>query len=218
MTDVRISFPRQYARTIGFSLGVPHAFAIAPDDGRVAFLRARSGTDRNTCLWVRDTAAGAERVVGDPEVLLSGRDENLPSEERARRERTRQAAAGVVSFAVDKAVRIAAFALSGRLFVAELADPDGTRVRELVVPGPVLDPRPDPTGAHIGYVADGALRVVAADGASDRAVAVPEGENVTYGLAEFLAAEEMQRTSGFWWSPDGQRLLVARVDTTPVAG
>ncbi|MBV9943840.1 MAG: S9 family peptidase [Solirubrobacterales bacterium] len=217
MTDASISFPRQYARTAGFSLGVPYAFAIAPDGIRVAFLRARSGTDRSTSLWVRDTASGAERLVADPENLLSGSVESLPPEERALRERTRQAAAGVVSFATDEAVRIAAFTLSGRLFVADLADLDGTGVRELVVPGPVLDPRPDPTGEHIGYVAEGALRVVAADGAGDRAVAVPESENVTYGLAEFLAAEEMYRTRGFWWSPDGQRLLVARVDTTPVA-
>ena len=66
-------------------------------------------------------------------------------------------------------------------------------------------------------MADGALRVVAADGAGDRALAVPEAENVTYGLAEFVAAEEMYRTRGFWWSPDGRQLLVARVDTTPVA-
>ena len=217
MTGASISFPRQYARTVGFSLGVPYAFAIAPDGSRVGFLRARSGTDRSTGLWVRETATGAERLVADAEDLLSGCEESLPPEERARRERTRQAAAGVVSFAADEGVRIAAFALSGRLFVADLANLDGTAVRELVVPGPVLDPRPDPTGAHIGYVADGALRVVAADGADDRAVAVPEGENVTYGLAEFLAAEEMYRTRGFWWSPDGRQLLVARVDTTPVA-
>ena len=217
MTDSGISFPRQYALTVGFSLGVPHAFAIARDGTRAAFLRARSGTDRSTGLWVRDTATGAERLVADAEDLLSGGEESLPPEERARRERTRQAAEGVVSFAADEAVRIAAFALSGRLFVADLADLDGTAVRELVVPGPVLDPRPDPTGTHIGYVADGALRVVAADGAGDRVVAVPEGENVTYGLAEFVAAEEMYRTRGFWWSPDGRQLLVARVDTTPVA-
>ena len=127
MTDASISFPRQYARTVGFSLGVPYAFAIAPDGNRVAFLRARSGTDRSTGLWVRDTATGAERLVADPEDLLSGGEERLPPEERARRERTRQAAAGVVSFAADEAVRIAAFALSGRLFVADLTDLDGTR-------------------------------------------------------------------------------------------
>ncbi len=217
MEDARISFPRQHARTVGFSLGVPYAFAIAPDGKRVAFLRARSGSDRSTGLWVLDTASGAEQLVADPEELLSGAAEKLPPEEQARRERTRQAAAGVVSFAADEAVRLAAFALSGRLFVADIADLDRIEVRELEVPGPVLDPRPDPTGTHIGYVAEGAFRVVGADGAGDRAVAVPEAENVTYGLAEFLAAEEMYRTRGFWWSPDGGKLLVARVDTTPVA-
>ena len=217
MSGARISFPRQNARTVGFSLGVPYAFAIAPDGSRVAFLRARSGTNRSTGLWVRDTATGTERLVADPADLLSGSEERLPQEERARRERTRQAAAGVVSFAADEALRIATFALSGRLFVANLVDVDGSPVRELVVPVPVLDPRPDPTGANIGYVSDGALRVVAADGAGDRVLAAPEAENVTYGLAEFVAAEEMYRTRGFWWSPDGRQLLVARVDTTPVA-
>jgi len=216
VTGAGISFPRQNARTVGFSLGVPHGFAVASDGSRVAFLRARSGSDRSTGLWVFDTASGAERLVADPRQLLSGREEALPPEERARRERTRQAAAGVVSFAADEAVRIAAFALSGRLFVADLADLDCIEVRELAVPGPVLDPRPDPTGAYIGYVAAGAFRVVGADGAADRALVVPEAENVTYGLAEFLAAEEMYRTRGFWWSPDGRKLVVARVDTTPV--
>jgi dipeptidyl-peptidase 4 len=219
MTADNISFPRQSARTLGFTLGVPHSFSIAPDGSRIAFLRARSGTDRDTCLWVRDTASGTERLVADPRELLSGGAEDLPADERARRERTRQAAAGVVSFATDEAVTLAAFALSGRLFAADLrADAPGADavVRVLATPTPVFDPRPDPTGAHIAYVADGALRVVACGGGSDRALAAPEAENVTYGLAEFVAAEEMSRTRGFWWSPDGQRLLVARVDTTPV--
>ena len=39
---------------------------------------------------------------------------------------------------------------------------------------------------------------------------------MTYGLAEFVAAEEMGRTRGYWWSPDGGALLVARVDVAPV--
>jgi dipeptidyl-peptidase-4 len=39
---------------------------------------------------------------------------------------------------------------------------------------------------------------------------------VSYGLAEFIAAEEMGRSRGFWWSPESDRLLVARVDDTPV--
>ena len=99
MTDARISFPRQDARTVSFSLGVPHSFAIATDGSRIAFLRARSGTDRSTCLWLRDTASGTDRLIADPGELLSGGEEDLSAEERARRERARQAAAGVVSFA-----------------------------------------------------------------------------------------------------------------------
>ena len=216
------SFPRQQARTQYFTLGIPHAFAITPDGEQIAFLRGRSGTDLDTCLWVRDTKTGDERLVADPRELLAGSTEEIPDEERARRERTRQAAAGVVSFATDDAVTLAAFALSGRLFTADLrAEPTtpenaGPGVRVLATPTPVIDPRPDPTGAHIAYVAEGALRVIAAGGSSDRALVVPEAENVTYGLAEFVAAEEMSRTRGFWWAPDGQHLLVARVDTSPV--
>ncbi|GAA3105093.1 hypothetical protein GCM10010449_30150 [Streptomyces rectiviolaceus] len=39
---------------------------------------------------------------------------------------------------------------------------------------------------------------------------------MTYGLAEFIAAEEMSRSRGFWWSPGSDRLLVARADDAPV--
>ncbi len=213
MTTPPISFPRQLARTQRFSLGVPHDFVVAPDGSRVAFLRSLSGTDPMTCLWVRDTGTGAERLVVDPRALLAGGTETLSAEERARRERTRQAASGVVGFATDDEARIAAFALSGRLFAADLTDGN---VRELPAAGSVLDPHPDPTGARVGYVTGGALHVIDIDGTGDRVLASPEAENVTYGLAEFVAAEEMYRTRGFWWSPDGQRLLVARVDTSPV--
>jgi len=209
----QISIPRQLARTQRFTLGEPRAFTVAPDGSRVAFLRSPGGEDPTTCLWVRDVASGTERAVADPAALLPGADEDLPPEERALRERSRQSAAGVVAYATDTAVRLAAFALSGRLFTAGLDD--GT-VRELPVAGPVLDPRPDPSGQHIAYVSGGALRVVAADGSGDRALAEPEGPDVTYGLAEFVAAEEMARRRGYWWAPDGRSLLAARVDNAPV--
>jgi dipeptidyl-peptidase 4 len=208
-----ITFPRQYARTQRFSLGVPRSFTVAPDGSRVLFLRSRAGDDPVTCLWEQDLASGTERLVADPKALLTGAEEDVPAEERARRERSRQGAAGVVGYATDNAATIAVFTLSGRLFVADLA---AGGVTELPVAGPVIDPRPDPTGAHIGYVAAGALRVVRADGTEDRALASPDGPDVTYGLAEFVAAEEMHRDRGYWWSPDGRSLLVARVDNAPV--
>ncbi|MGA5083426.1 prolyl oligopeptidase family serine peptidase [Streptomyces pseudogriseolus] len=213
MTTETDSFPRRHARTLRFTLGAPRSFSVAPDGSRVVFLRSGSGTDRANALWVLDTDGGGERVAADPRALLGGASEQLSAEERARRERSREGGAGIVGYATDAAVELAAFALSGRLFTAELRA--GT-ARELRTPGPVIDPRPSPDGRHVAYVAQGALRVVSAEGADDRALTTPEGEDVAYGLAEFVAAEEMSRSRGFWWSPESDRLLVARVDDTPV--
>ncbi|MET8025678.1 S9 family peptidase [Streptomyces avermitilis] len=217
MTTEPLSFPRRQARTQRFTLGAPRAFTVAPDGSRVVFLRSESGTDRAQKLWVLDVPDGRERLAADPGALLGGASENLSPQERARRERSREGGAGIVGYASDTALELASFALSGRLFTAELRA--GT-ARELRVPGPVIDPHPAPDGRHIAYVAGGALRVVGAEGEGDRALAQPEpaadAATVSYGLAEFIAAEEMGRSRGFWWSPDSDRLLVARVDDAPV--
>ncbi|AKZ57951.1 Peptidase [Streptomyces ambofaciens ATCC 23877] len=214
MTTEPDSFPKRHARTQRFTLGAPRSFTVAPDGSRVAFLRSGSGADRANALWVLDVEEGGERVAADPRALLGGTEERLSPEERARRERSREGGAGIVGYATDAAVELASFALSGRLFAAELRA--GT-ARELPAPGPVIDPRPSPDGRHIAYVARGALRVVGAEGDGDRALAEADAEGVTYGLAEFIAAEEMARSRGFWWGPESDRLLVARVDDTPVS-
>ncbi|MFF9159680.1 alpha/beta fold hydrolase [Streptomyces longwoodensis] len=220
MTTESDSFPRRHARTQRFTLGAPRSFTVAPDGSRVVFLRSHSGTDRANALWVLDPADGAERLAADPYALLGGAAEDLSAEERARRERSREGGAGIVAYATDSAVELASFALSGRLFAADLRA--GT-ARELPVAAPVIDPRPSPDGRHVAYVCGGALRVVGADGDGDRVLAGPDAEagpagdgTVSYGLAEFVAAEEMDRSRGFWWSPRSDRLLVARVDDTPV--
>ncbi|MBW4720000.1 S9 family peptidase [Saccharothrix obliqua] len=208
-----ISFPRQHARTQRFTLGAPRNFTVAPDGSQVYFLRTATATSRANGLWAFDTATRAERLLVDPGELLTD-PEDLSPEERARRERSREQAAGVVAYSTDQDVTRAAFALSGRLFVADLASAD---VRELPVAGSAVDPRLDPTGRRVGYVAAGALHVVDLESGEDRVLAEPDGDDVTWGLAEFIAAEEMGRFRGYWFSPDGEHVLATRVDNAPVA-
>ncbi len=210
------SFPRQEARTRRFTLGVPRSFRISPDGARVAYLRTKGGGDPVTCLWVLDVGSGTERLVADPRAL-GGDERDLPPEERARRERVREQAGGIVAYATDADLTTAVFSWSGRVYAVDLTR-EGAVPDEIAVPAPALDPRPDPTGKRLAYVRAGALRVASlADPADDRVLADPAGAaRVTFGLAEFIAAEEMDRHRGYWWSPDGSALLVARVDETPV--
>ncbi|MGN6242738.1 MAG: prolyl oligopeptidase family serine peptidase [Motilibacteraceae bacterium] len=208
-----LPYPRHSARTQRFTLGAPRSFSLSPDGARLVFVRTGSGTDRVGRLHVLEVATGDERVAADPATLLSSGEEDLSPAERARRERLREGGAGIVGYATDRDATVAAFALSSRLFVADLM---GSGARELPAAGAVLDPRPDPTGTRVAYAAGGALHVVDADGTNARVLAEPDGENVSYGLAEFVASEEMGRYRGYWWAPDGQSLLVARVDESPV--
>ncbi|HEY5834473.1 hypothetical protein [Streptomyces sp.] len=45
-----LPFPRRLARTQRFTLGVPHAFTLAPDGETVLFLRTRGPENRIGCL------------------------------------------------------------------------------------------------------------------------------------------------------------------------
>ncbi|GAA1834071.1 prolyl oligopeptidase family serine peptidase [Pseudonocardia ailaonensis] len=205
------SFPRLHARTRRFTLGAPRGITISPDGGRIVFLRSRGGTDPVTCLWSLE--GEEERLVVDPLLLDDTAEEDLPPEERARRERAREQAGGIVGYAADRELTRAAFALSGKLYVAELTGVPAAR--EIPTAGAVVDPRLDPTGSRIAFVSGGALHVHELGGETVL-LAAPDGEQVTYGLADFAAAEEMGRMRGHWWSPQGDALVVARVDESPV--
>ncbi len=212
--DSSRSFPRLNARTDGFTRGAPRSLQLDPTGSRLTFLRSEHGTDPVGALWSLDVATGAETRVADPRAMLAGGSEQLSRAEQARRERSREGAAGIVGYATDRDATVAAFALSSRLWLADLgADP---AVRELPAVGSVIDPRPDPTGRWVAYAADGGLHIVGSDGAGARTLAAAEKSDVSWGVAEFLAAEEMGRHRGYWWSPAGDAVLAARVDESPV--
>ncbi|WP_062442935.1 prolyl oligopeptidase family serine peptidase [Herbidospora daliensis] len=200
------SFPRLHARTRRFTLGVPRGFTLTPSGDKVIFQRTKSGTDPVTCLWELDVASGEERLLVDP-LILGAAEEELPPEERARRERARESAGGVVGFSY--AGHRIVFTLSGALYVWEAGE-----IRWLKTPGGVIDPRLSPDGGKVAYVSGGRLRVQDLETGSDFEVAGEDG--ATWGLAEFIASEELDRMRGYWWSPDASALLVARVDDSPV--
>jgi dipeptidyl-peptidase-4 len=202
-----LSFLRRQARTQRFTLGAPKQFRVSPDGSRVLFLRGETGTDPRHSLWSLDVASGTETKLVDATQLVAG-EEDLPAEERARRERARETGGGVVAYGVDDAFTVVTFTLSGKLYTLDLATGETT----VLVDGSVVDPRPNPTGTHVAYVRDRRLRVIELATGEDRALVEEDGDDVAWGLAEFIAAEEMDRNRGYWWAPDGRSLIAERSD------
>ncbi|MGH3313874.1 MAG: prolyl oligopeptidase family serine peptidase [Streptomyces sp.] len=204
------AFLEQFTRTRRFSLGAVRQLTISPDGARVLFLRTGGGRDPAGGLWIWEQ--GGERLMADPRALE--KESTTPTEEeRLRSERARDQSTGVTGYAADDAAELAAFTLGGALWAVRTAGGEPFRVP---VAGPAVDPGPSPDGRFIAYVTGGALHVVRPDGAGETLLAAPEGPEVTYGLTDYVSAEEIGRTRGYWWAPDSGALLVARVDTTAV--
>ena len=202
-------FPRQVARTRGFTLGRPRDVRVAPDGDRVFFLRSRAGDDPVNGLWVLDVASGEERCVFDP----ASDEASLTDAERARRERARERGGGIVAYSLDAAAMRAAFVAGGALRVLDLRDGSS---RVLPTDGVPDLPTLAPDGATIACVLDGDLVVLDVATGAARTLATDPDPAVTWGLPDFAAAEEMRRMRGFWWSPDGAWIAATRVDENPV--
>ncbi len=207
------SFLRLYAETLRFSLGTMLSPQVTRDGRHVLFLRS-GPRDRVQDLHEFDVAASAERRVLGAADLLGSAAEELSAEERARRERQRMHGRGLVGFRLSPDGARVLLPLSGRLFVLDRAS---GAVRELPAgPGPHLDPRWSPAGDAVAFARDGDLFLLPLDAGAPRRLTARSGPDHSFGTAEFVAQEEMGRFEGYWFSPDGARLLVQETDESEV--
>jgi len=203
------SFPRRHAATRRFTLGSPRSFQVSEDGERIVFLRSAGPTDSANSLWVLDRGTDPRRVFD----AAGSDDVELTEAEKARRERRREQAGGVVSYVSRGDGGEAVFVLGGDLHRVDL---DAGAVTQMASNGAAFDPTFEPGGLRVCYVGGTTLRIT--DGVDDRVIPGTDEDapNVSWGSAEFVAAEEMGRGRGYWWSQDGQRLAACRVDTSAV--
>ncbi len=208
MTD----FPQQYAASRRFTLGAPRNVRVMPNGNTVLFLRSEGSSDPVLALWALRTESSTTEMLVDPKRLQAD-ETDLPPAELARRERARESASGIVAYTVDTAGAFAAFALGGDLYVVDIATGDLTSI---ATTGGVFDPVLDPSGRYVAYVGSGpddSSALFVTDRSAERPpviIATDPDPLVSWGRAEFIAGEEMSRTRGFWWSPDGSELIAQR--------
>ena len=190
---------------------------VAPDGSRVTFLRGKDSDRNRLDLWEYDIASGQTRLLVDSSVVLPG-EEVLSDEEKARRERQRIAAlSGIVDYQWSPDGKALLFPLGGELYFYDLAKTGKDAVRKLTHGGGfATDPKISPRGGFVSFIRDRNLWVIALADGKEVQLTRDGSDTIGNGVAEFVADEEMDRHTGYWWAPDDSAIAFARIDETPV--
>jgi len=191
---------------------IPAAMAFTPDGRSLTYLQSGDGSLVRS-LWWHDLDSGERRVIFGPQPGTEG-EGALSDEEHLRRERTRTSELGVAEFSwASHATRQTLMVPSGgRVYVGA-----GPRAGDELAPLPGVDGVSaavlSPNGESVAFVRDGDLWVAAVDGAAPpRRLTADAEPGVANGLADYLAAEELDRFDGTWWSRDGRHLAYGHID------
>ncbi|HZV85285.1 MAG TPA: DPP IV N-terminal domain-containing protein [Brevundimonas sp.] len=191
---------------------VARGVTLSPDGELVAFLRSREDDVDVLDLWAAPTGEGEPFKLIDARALVPDAGE-LSEAEKARRERMRISQRGVVEYSWDQQGRYILAPLEGDIF---LAGRDGAVRRLTETEADEIDAKVSPKGNFVSFVRDQDLVVLGIDGERETAITTDGDGLITWATAEFIAQEEMDRDTGYWWSPDERYIALQRTDESTV--
>jgi len=192
---------------------VAQGVTLSPDGELVAFLRAREDDVSVLDLWAAPTGAGEPFKLIDARALVPEAGA-LSEAEKARRERMRISQRGVVEYSWDEQGRFILAPLEGDIFLASRADQSVKRLTETAADE--IDAKVSPNGTYVSYVRDQDLVIQNLTTSVETPITDDGDGLITWATAEFIAQEELDRDTGYWWSPDERYIALQRTDETPV--
>ena len=186
---------------------------VSPDGSRITFLKGKESNFRQQDLWEYHIVDGEQRLLVDSDVLLGGTEEQLSEEEKARRERQRIRGSGIVAYYWNQAGTALLFPLNGDLYFLEV----GGEPKKLTdSPEFETDVRFSPRGNYVSFIRERDLYVVHVKTGQETRLTTGASDTIANGVAEFIAQEELDRDTGYWWAPDESRIAFTRIDESPV--
>lgn len=195
----------------------PMQLELSPDGARVTFLRPNEEDSEVLDLWAVDLPDGDPRPLVRTADLVDVSRIQLTEEERMALERKRIRHQGITSygFCGDDGSALL-FPLSGDLYHVSLGEK--VAVKRLTKDGAgKLDPKCSPKGRFVSFVKGRDLYVVDVKTGRERRLTRSRKPTRRFGVAEFIAQEEMGRYDGTFWSPDERYLAYTDVDEGPVS-
>ncbi len=192
---------------------VAKGVSLSPDGELVAFLRSREDDVDVLDLWAAPVKGGEPFKLIDARALVPDAGE-LSEAEKARRERMRISQRGVVEYSWDEQGRYILAPLEGDVFLANRADGSVRRLTETAADE--IDAKVSPKGSFVSFVRDQNLFVVNLETGAEQAITTDGKDLITWGAAEFIAQEELDRDTGYWWSPNERYIALQRTDESPV--
>jgi dipeptidyl-peptidase-4 len=183
-------------------MAIPRKIHYSPDSRFVTYLFSAAG-DLVLDLWRIDLTTGKqERWLEPPGGGVT--EQSISRDEELRRERTRTLEVGITDYVWAEKTEVLLLPIAGDLYRWR----DGALHQ--IAGGGVIDPTISPDGSRVFFVRDGEVWCV--DERDEHVLTTGSSPGVTNGLAEFIAQEELGRSSGYWPSPDGGLLAFSHVD------
>ena len=194
----------------------PVGLRFSPDGARVTYLRGKKDDLRQQDLWEYHIADGVNRMLVDSKALVP-EQEQLDEVEKARRERMRIGGKGIIEYVWAPDGKSILFPLAGDLYLYVIDASVDKAVRRLTKTEAFeTDAKVSDRGRYVSFVRNQNLFVIDIDSGRERQLTSDGGDTIRNGMAEFIAMEEMDRDTGYWWSPDERYLAFTRVDESPV--
>ncbi len=186
---------------------------LSPDGKWLGLIRNRPDDKDRYDVWAIDTTTGAQHRIVDSAAVGTGRELSEAAKMQRERERIGNTK-GVTSYDWAPDSRTLLVPMDGVLYQAGIAASNVTAL--LPNGGGVLNPALSPRGGYVSFVRDGNLVVVNLRTHEQKQLTDGASETVNWGVAEFVAQEEMGRYTGYWWAPGDRYIAAARVDDGPV--
>lgn len=188
---------------------------FSPDGERVTYLKGAEDNAQRLNLWQFIPATGENRILVDAATLATG-EESFSAEEQARRERQRLQATGITRYFWHPDGQSVMFALAGKFYLFTPEAPEASRLREIGNAENATDVRFSSLGRFVSFVRNHNVFAIDVFSGRERQLTLDGADTLSFGVAEFVAQEEMDRDTGYWWAPNDQFLAFTKVDESAI--